>query len=325
MRHRNEACAYACIFHDERFCAAASPHVSRMIIRHIGGGRVKCLRAKYFCAAAAAQGRGGGARSENHHALSRRHRQCRGGQECRSGCARAGLSAIDRLQGRYLRQARHHAVHDRARDLQAQARTGAGRRDRRAGVAEAGRRPITSGRSDLVQRQAVSQATLDTSTSTRDNAQANLQQAQANTKIAQVNYGYTNVTAPFDGIVTAHQVSVGELVGVSSPTQLATIVALDPIWVNFNVNEQDVQRFREEMRKRGMTPNDIRTAPDRGRPADRNRLPAQGNDRLRLADPQSVYRHHRGARHSARMPIARCCPASSSASACPLTSRRMRC
>jgi len=115
--------------------------------------------------------------------------------------------------------------------------------------------------SDLVQRQVVSQATLDTSTSTRDNAQANLQQAQVNTKIAQVNYGYTNVTAPFDGIVSAHLASVGELVGASSPTQLAAIVALDPIWVNFNVNEQDVQRFREEMRKRGMTPDDIRQLP----------------------------------------------------------------
>ncbi|HKS17744.1 MAG TPA: efflux RND transporter periplasmic adaptor subunit [Bradyrhizobium sp.] len=115
--------------------------------------------------------------------------------------------------------------------------------------------------SDLVQRQAVSQATLDTSTSSRDNAQANLQQAQANTKIAQVNYGYTNVTAPFDGIVTAHLVSVGELVGVSSPTQLATIVALDPIYVNFNVNEQDVLRVREEARRRGMTADDIKQLP----------------------------------------------------------------
>ncbi len=45
---------------------------------------------------------------------------------------------------------------------------------------------------DLVQKQAVSQSTLDTSTSTRDNAQAGLTQAQANTKLAQVNYGYTN-------------------------------------------------------------------------------------------------------------------------------------
>lgn len=115
--------------------------------------------------------------------------------------------------------------------------------------------------SELVQRQAVSQATLDTSTSTRANAQANLQQAQANTKIAEVNYGYTNVTAPFDGIVTAHLVSVGELVGVASPTQLATIVAFDPIYVNFNVNEQDVLRVREEARRRGMTTAELRQLP----------------------------------------------------------------
>jgi RND family efflux transporter MFP subunit len=114
---------------------------------------------------------------------------------------------------------------------------------------------------DLVQRQAVSQSTLDTSTSNRDNAIANLQQAQANTRIAQVNYGYTNVAAPFDGIVTAHLVSVGELVGVSSPTQLATIVALDPIYVNFNVNEQDVLRVREEARRRGMTIEELRKLP----------------------------------------------------------------
>ena len=100
-----------------------------------------------------------------------------------------------------------------------------------------------------------------TSTSTRDNAQANLQQAQVNTKIAAVNYGYTNVTAPFDGIVSAHLVSVGELVGVSSPTQLATIVALDPIYVNFNVNEQDVLRIREEARRRGMTADDLKSLP----------------------------------------------------------------
>jgi RND family efflux transporter MFP subunit len=115
--------------------------------------------------------------------------------------------------------------------------------------------------SDLVQRQAVSQATLDTSTSARDNAQANLLQAQANTRIAAVNYGYTNVVAPFDGVVSAHLVSVGELVGAASPTQLATIVALDPIYVNFNVNEQDVLRVRQEARRRGLTSNDLKTFP----------------------------------------------------------------
>ncbi|WP_024512577.1 efflux RND transporter periplasmic adaptor subunit [Bradyrhizobium sp. ARR65] len=115
--------------------------------------------------------------------------------------------------------------------------------------------------SDLVARQAVSQATLDTSTANRDNARANLQQAQANTRIAEVNYGYTKVAAPFDGVVSAHLVSVGELVGVSSPTQLATIVAQDPIYVNFTVNEQDVLRIRAEARRRGLTSADIKQTP----------------------------------------------------------------
>jgi RND family efflux transporter MFP subunit len=114
---------------------------------------------------------------------------------------------------------------------------------------------------DLVQRQAVSQATLDTSTAARDNAQASLQQAQVNTKIAAVNYGYTKVVAPFDGIVSAHLVSVGELVGAASPTQLATIVALDPIYVNFNVSEQDVLRIRAEAARRGMSASDLRQLP----------------------------------------------------------------
>ncbi|MET4371072.1 RND family efflux transporter MFP subunit [Bradyrhizobium sp. LB12.1] len=115
--------------------------------------------------------------------------------------------------------------------------------------------------SDLVQRQAVSQATLDNSTSNRDNAQANLQQAQANTRLAEVNYGYTKVSAPFDGVVSAHMVSIGELVGVSSPTQLASIVAMDPIYVNFTVNEQDVLRIRAEAARRRLTAADMKQFP----------------------------------------------------------------
>jgi RND family efflux transporter MFP subunit len=116
--------------------------------------------------------------------------------------------------------------------------------------------------STLVARQAATEATLENSTANRDNARANLLQAQANTAIAQVNYGYTKVVAPFDGIVTAHLVSVGELVGAATPpTQLATIVALDPIYVNFNVNEQDVLEIRAEARRRHLTPADLRQVP----------------------------------------------------------------
>jgi RND family efflux transporter MFP subunit len=114
---------------------------------------------------------------------------------------------------------------------------------------------------DLVAKQAVAQATLDSATSARDNAQANLQQAQASTKIAAINYGYTDVVAPFDGIVSAHLISVGELVGAASPTQLATIVQLDPIYVNFNVAEQDVLRVRAEARRRGIPTSNLTQLP----------------------------------------------------------------
>jgi RND family efflux transporter MFP subunit len=113
---------------------------------------------------------------------------------------------------------------------------------------------------DLASRDFASKSVLDQALATRDSARGNLVQAQANTRIAEINLGYTQVTAPFDGIVTAHLVSVGELVG-TSPTQLATIVQLDPIYVNFNVSEQDVLRMRAQIRRQGLTPADLKKVP----------------------------------------------------------------
>lgn len=115
--------------------------------------------------------------------------------------------------------------------------------------------------SELVSRQFASQQTFEQASASRDSAEANLQQAQANTKLAAINYGYTNVVAPFDGIVSAHLVSVGELVGASSPTQLASIVQLDPIYVNFNVGERDVLTIRAEAVRRGLTAEDLQRIP----------------------------------------------------------------
>ena len=70
------------------------------------------------------------------------------------------------------------------------------------------------------------------------------------------------MTAPFDGIVTARLVSVGALVGATAPTQLATIVQLDPIYVNFNVNEQDVLRScGRNSASAALTPDDLKKVP----------------------------------------------------------------
>ena len=95
----------------------------------------------------------------------------------------------------------------------------------------------------------------------RDSAQAKLRQAQVDTKQAAINLGYTQVKAPFDGIVTARLVSLGELVGANGPTQLATIVQTAPIYVNFTVNEQEVLRVRAELRRLGIKPEELKQVP----------------------------------------------------------------
>jgi RND family efflux transporter MFP subunit len=111
---------------------------------------------------------------------------------------------------------------------------------------------------ELAARQVASKAALDNATANRKSAQARLQQAQVDTKVAAINNDYTRVVAPFDGIVTARQVSVGELVGGSTPTVLATIVQLDPIHVDFSISEREVLRIKAEMEKRGVRPGDYK-------------------------------------------------------------------
>lgn len=114
----------------------------------------------------------------------------------------------------------------------------------------------------LVKTNAVSKSALNSSLAARDTARANLTQAEISTKLAEMNYGYSSVTAPFDGIVTARTVSVGEYVGgTSTPTVLATIVQIVPIYVNFSVSEQDVIRIRDYMRQHGLTPQDLKKVP----------------------------------------------------------------
>ena len=103
---------------------------------------------------------------------------------------------------------------------------------------------------ELVQRQAASKAAFDNATANRDSAKAKLMQAQADTKQAQINLDYSRVMAPFDGIVTARQVSIGELVGNGGTQVLATIVQLDPIYVNFTASERDVLHVRDMLYKR---------------------------------------------------------------------------
>lgn len=114
---------------------------------------------------------------------------------------------------------------------------------------------------DLAAKNIASQSTLDQSTAAKDAAVAKQKQSEVDIEQAQLNLSYTEVKAPFDGIVTAREVSLGQLVGAGSPTTLATIVQLDPIYVNFAVSETDVQEIRAGIRARGLTSDDLKKIP----------------------------------------------------------------
>ncbi len=112
--------------------------------------------------------------------------------------------------------------------------------------------------SELVAKQSTAVSTYDQALAQRDSDRANLQSSIANEQQAEITLGYTNVTAPFDGVVSARLVSIGELVGAgTSPTELATIVQLDPIYVNFTASERDVQRVRANLLRSGRNVRDL--------------------------------------------------------------------
>ena len=123
-----------------------------------------------------------------------------------------GISYTDGADGKD----RRYPVYDRAAAVSGETRPGSGGRS--LGAGHPGQCPDKfRPRNESLQRNSVASVqNLDDARAQRDTAQANVAQAQANTQIAAINYSYTRVLAPFDGRVSAHLVSVGDLVGTSA-------------------------------------------------------------------------------------------------------------
>ncbi len=111
---------------------------------------------------------------------------------------------------------------------------------------------------------------------------------EANVETATINLGYTRILAPFDGIATNHQVSVGTLVGAASatPTTLATIVQTAPLYAYFNASEPQVLAIRRNRAQRGesLLPADLSEIPVEIGLQDEEGYPHKG--RLDYVSPQ---------------------------------------
>src|SRR6516225_2968623 len=79
-------------------------------------------------------------------------------------------------------------------------------------------------------------------------AQESLKMAKASDKLAGINVGYTEVRAPFTGVVSRRYVDPGNLVKADDTT-LTTIVSLDPMYVYFDVDERTLLLIRHWMRE----------------------------------------------------------------------------
>ncbi len=118
-----------------------------------------------------------------------------------------------------------------------------------AGLAEARARSAEAAAAyqriaDMYQRHVVSKSQLDQATANRDAAAARLSAAEAGATTAKEGVGYTEVRAPYGGVVTKRLVEVGELVVPGTP--LMTGMSLKDLRVNTYIPEAVLDKVRAQ-------------------------------------------------------------------------------
>ncbi|MDO5704013.1 MAG: efflux RND transporter periplasmic adaptor subunit [Paracoccus sp. (in: a-proteobacteria)] len=94
----------------------------------------------------------------------------------------------------------------------------------------------------------------DNALAARDAANAALQLAQAQLMSAEIDLDRTTIRAPIAGVIGLSQTTTGALVGAQQATALATIRALDPIYVDVTQSASDLLRWQSEAGS-GKTPD----------------------------------------------------------------------
>jgi membrane fusion protein, multidrug efflux system len=108
----------------------------------------------------------------------------------------------------------------------------------------------------LKRNEFATQETVDQRTNDQDASKAAVEDAKARVRDAELDLEYSHVRAPFTGRIGARQVSIGSLIAGSraatSPTTLlATLVSLDPLYLDFDMSESDFLTFSRERARIG--------------------------------------------------------------------------
>lgn len=94
----------------------------------------------------------------------------------------------------------------------------------------------------LVEARAISKEEFDSRVSGLEQGVANVAAAEAAVEAAALNLTFTQIRAPFAGLVGRAEITAGNLVSAGE-TLLTTLVSIDPIYVSFDGDEQAYLRY----------------------------------------------------------------------------------
>lgn len=94
----------------------------------------------------------------------------------------------------------------------------------------------------LAAQDAIAQQTVDTQISVEQQNMAAVEANQAQVQLAQENLADTLIVSPIDGRMDVNDLSVGSYVTAGS-TVMATISSIDPVFVQFSMNENEYLQF----------------------------------------------------------------------------------
>jgi membrane fusion protein (multidrug efflux system) len=100
----------------------------------------------------------------------------------------------------------------------------------------------------LAELNALSQKDLDDATGRSQSAAAAVDQAKAQVETAKLNLSYCTITSPVNGVSGAALLQEGTYISPQN-SQLTTVMLLSPMWVNFSLSENEMQKLRGNIEK----------------------------------------------------------------------------
>lgn len=105
----------------------------------------------------------------------------------------------------------------------------------------------------LAELNALSQKDLDDARGSFQTNSAAVEQAKAQVETALLNLSYCTITSPLKGITSAAIKQEGSYLNVGD-SQLTTVSAISPMWVNFSLSENQVQNYRDQIKNKQLIP-----------------------------------------------------------------------